>query len=109
MMAGVSAPEVLEPIVRDGERVSTARAAEALHELYAQIKRHLGLPDYVPSAESRQLLGSDTPKLRLYQVKARDHGFSDALGKMLQDLDAALRWVEYAEPDIRSAAAASDH
>ncbi len=180
MIAGVSAPEVLEPIVRSGERVGTTRAAQALKDLYTHMKRHLGLPDstpivivgfsrgasvvaftavhpelrdgiagavaialtreadylhvpesklgpaiqvdsqhrlqlypalrllgstrlaviqsthddYVPSAESRQLLGSDTPSLRLYQVEARDHGFSDALGKMLQDLDEALHWVE---------------
>jgi len=180
MIAGVSSPEVLEPITRSGARVSTARAAQVLKELYAQMKRHLGLPDsapivivgfsrgasvvaftavhpelqdgvagavaialtreadylhvpesrhgrdiqvdsqgrlqlypalnllgstrlaviqsthddYVPSAESRQLLGSDTPNLRLYQVEAKDHGFSNALEKLLQDLDAALHWVE---------------
>jgi len=195
MIAGISSPEALEPIVRSGERVNTARAAQSLKELYAQMKRHLGLPDstpivivgfsrgasvvaftavhpelqsgiagavaialtreadylhvpeaklghdiqldsqgrlqlypalkllgstrlaviqsthddYVPSAESRQLLGSNTPNLRLYEVEAKDHGFSDALGKLLQDLDEALRWVEHAEPGIRSAAAAGDH
>lgn len=42
------------------------------------------------------LLGSDTANLRLYEVEARDHGFSDALGKLVQDLDGALRWVEQA-------------
>jgi type IV secretory pathway VirJ component len=195
MIAGVSAPEVLEPIIRSGERVGTARAAQALNDLYVQMKRHLGLPDstpiiivgfsrgasvvaftavhpelqdgiagavaialtreadylhvpqsklgpdiqvdsqgrlqlypalkrlgstrlaviqsthddYVPSAESRQLLGSDTPTLRLYQVEAKDHGFSNALGKLLQDIDDALRWVEHPTPGIRSAAAPGDH
>jgi len=182
MIAGINAPEVLEPIVHSGERVSTARAAQALKQLYAQVKRHLSLPDstsiivvgfsrgasvvaftaahpalqddiaggvaialtreadylqaprsrrgpdvqvdsqgrlqlypalklvgstrlaviqsthddYVPAAESRQLLGSDTSTLRLYEVEAKDHGFSDALGKLLQDLDAALHWIEHA-------------
>jgi dienelactone hydrolase len=180
MIAGISAPEVLEPIVRSGERVRTDRAAQGLKELYAQMKRHLNLPDatpiiivgfsrgasvvaftavhpelqggiagavaialtreadylhvpearrgpdiqvdsqgrlqlypalrllgatrlaviqsthddYVPSSESRQLLGSDTPNLRLYEVEAKDHGFSNALAQLLQDLDSALRWVE---------------
>jgi dienelactone hydrolase len=52
--------------------------------------------DYVPAAESRQLLGPDTPTLRLYQVVASDHGFSDARDKLMHDLDDALRWVEEA-------------
>jgi dipeptidyl aminopeptidase/acylaminoacyl peptidase len=54
--------------------------------------------DYVPAAESRRLLGPDTPTLRLYEVPARDHGFSDARAKLMQDLDDALRWVEDEAP-----------
>lgn len=49
---------------------------------------------YVPAAESRQLLGADTATLRLYQVEAEDHGFSDARDKLMQDLDDALHWIE---------------
>ena len=49
---------------------------------------------YVPAAESRQLLGSDTPTLRLYSVESRNHGFSDAREQLMSDLDDALRWVE---------------
>ncbi|HKE45008.1 MAG TPA: AcvB/VirJ family lysyl-phosphatidylglycerol hydrolase [Steroidobacteraceae bacterium] len=49
---------------------------------------------YVPAAESRQLLGPDTPTLRLYPVEARNHGFSNARDKLLADLDDALRWIE---------------
>ena len=49
---------------------------------------------YVPAAESRQLLGPDTPTRRLYEVEAKDHGFSNARSKLMQDLDDALRWVE---------------
>jgi hypothetical protein len=51
---------------------------------------------YVPAAESRQLLGPDTPTLRLYTVESKDHGFSDAREKLMSDLDDALRWVEAA-------------
>jgi predicted esterase len=47
-LAGFSAPEVIKPYVRSGERVSTAQAAQALKSLYAQAKRHLGLPDSTP-------------------------------------------------------------
>jgi dienelactone hydrolase len=183
-IAGFSAPEALQEIVRSGKRSSTVRAAQELKDLYAQAKRHLDLPDstpiiivgfsrgasvvaftavhpelrggvggavaialtreadylhapagerapeiqvddqgrlqlypalkllgstrlaviqstndnYVPAAESRQLLGPDTSTLRLYQVEAEDHGFSDARDKLMQDLDDALRWVEEAAP-----------
>ncbi len=45
---GFSAPEVIEPYVSSGERVSTAQAAQALKGLYAQAKHHLGLPDSTP-------------------------------------------------------------
>ena len=179
-IAGFSAPEVLEPIKRSGQRVSTAQAALGLKELYARAKRDLELPDstpiiivgfsrgatavaftalhpelrggvegavaialtreadylrapegerrpglqvddqgriqiypalkllrstrlaviqstndpYVPAAESRQLLGPDTPTLRLYAVEARNHGFSNARDQLMQDLDDALQWIE---------------
>ena len=53
---------------------------------------------YVPASESRQLLGADTPTLRLYEVQAKDHGFSDARDRLMQDLDDALRWIEEPGP-----------
>jgi len=181
-LAGFSSPEALQEIARSGERISTARAAQELKDLYAQMKRQLALPeatpvvivgfsrgasvvaftavhpdlrdglggavaialtreadylhapkddarvqvdsegriqlypalkflgsmrlaviqstndDYVPAAESRQLLGADTPTLRLYTVEAKDHGFSDARERLMQDLDDALRWIEHEAP-----------
>jgi dienelactone hydrolase len=181
-MMGYSSPEALHEIARSGARISTARAAQELKDLYAQAKHHLGLPDttpivivgfsrgasvvaftavhpelrdgvggavaialtreadyvhapkgdsqvqlddqgriqlypalkflsstrlaviqstndsYVPAAESRQLLGADTPTLRLYTVEAKDHGFSDARDRLMQDLDDALRWIEHEAP-----------
>jgi type IV secretory pathway VirJ component len=48
---------------------------------------------YVPAAESRRLLGPDTPTLRLYSVESKNHGFSDARDQLMSDLDDALRWV----------------
>lgn len=53
---------------------------------------------YVPAAESRRLLGADTPSLRLYEVEAKDHGFSDARDTLMRDLDDALSWIEGAAP-----------
>jgi len=187
-IAGFNAPEIIKPIERSGERMSTAQAAQGLATAYAQAKHDLGLaastpiivvgfsrgatmvaftalhpelrnevggavaialtreadnlkappaeraPDvqlddkgriqiypalkflgairlaviqstndpYVPAAESRQLLGPDTPTLRLYEVEARNHGFSGARDKLLQDLDDALRWIESPAADSRA-------
>jgi len=49
---------------------------------------------YVPSAQSRRLLGPDTPGRRLYEVEARNHGFSGGEEALLHDLDDALGWIE---------------
>ena len=48
---------------------------------------------YVPAAESRRLLGPDTPTLRLYEVEARNHRFGGAHDRMIADVDDALRWI----------------
>jgi hypothetical protein len=53
---------------------------------------------YVPAAESRRLMGPDTPALRLYEVKARNHGFDGGRDKLLVDLDDALMWIEETAP-----------
>src|SRR5262247_78716 len=47
-IAGLSAPEAIEPIKRSGERVSAEHAAQGLSELYAHAKHDLGLPDPTP-------------------------------------------------------------
>jgi type IV secretory pathway VirJ component len=49
---------------------------------------------YVPSPEARTLLGPDTPTRRLYEVEARNHGFSGGRETLLHDLDDALRWIK---------------
>jgi dipeptidyl aminopeptidase/acylaminoacyl peptidase len=49
---------------------------------------------YVPAAESRKLLGPDTPTRRLYEVEARNHRFSGGREQLLRDLDDALEWME---------------
>lgn len=49
---------------------------------------------YVPSGESRHLMGPDTPTRRLYEVEARNHRFSGGREELLRDLDAALDWIE---------------
>jgi alpha-beta hydrolase superfamily lysophospholipase len=53
---------------------------------------------YVSAAESRRLMGPDTPALRLYEVKARNHGFDGGRDQLLVDLDDALKWIEESAP-----------
>jgi hypothetical protein len=48
---------------------------------------------YVPSAESRRLMGPDTSTRRLYEVDASNHSFGGAKDTMLANLDAALEWI----------------
>ncbi len=48
---------------------------------------------YVPSAQSRQMLGPDTPTRRLYEVKSSGHSFGGGEAEMLRDLDEALDWI----------------
>ena len=49
---------------------------------------------YVSAAESRDLLGPDTATRRLYTVQARNHRFGGGREQLIEDLDAALRWIE---------------
>jgi len=58
---------------------------------------------YVPSAESRRLLGPDTPTLRLYEVESSGHRFGGATDKMIADVDDALEWIEAAQRPARAA------
>ncbi len=48
---------------------------------------------YVRSAESRQLMGPDTPTRRLYEVQSSNHSFGGGKDKLLRDLDDALNWI----------------
>ncbi len=49
---------------------------------------------YVTAEEARRLFGSDTSTRRLYEVAARNHGFSGGKDALLRDIDDALTWVE---------------
>ncbi len=49
---------------------------------------------YVRAAESRELLGPDTPERRLYAVEARNHLFGGGRDLLMRALDDALGWIE---------------
>ena len=57
---------------------------------------------YVPSSESRRLMGPDTPSRRLYEVEARNHSFGGGQDRMLRDVDEALNWIAAAIDALRS-------
>ena len=48
---------------------------------------------YIKSAESRKLMGPDTPTRRLYEVPSDGHNFGGGEAKLLRDLDEALDWI----------------
>jgi hypothetical protein len=49
---------------------------------------------YCSAATSRRLMGPDTPTLRLYPVKAMNHGFDGGRRQLFAFLDEALDWIE---------------
>ena len=49
---------------------------------------------YVPAEEARRLFGPDNATRRLYEVNAKNHGFSGGTDEMLHDLDESLAWIE---------------
>jgi hypothetical protein len=49
--------------------------------------------NYMPSKDSRLLMGPDTATRRLFEVPARDHSFRGGEDEMLRDLDQALDWI----------------
>jgi hypothetical protein len=53
---------------------------------------------YVPAEEARRLFGPDSPTRRLYEVDARNHGFSGGRDELMRDIDDALKWIESAGP-----------
>lgn len=76
--------------------------AKGRPQMYPAIQRMGAIPcaviqstndNYVPSAESRQLLGPDTPTRRLYEVNSSGHNFGGGEDVMLRDLDDALSWI----------------
>jgi len=118
VVVAAGAPE-LQPGIAGGVAMALTREADYLDapagaqpgiqldekgrpQMYPAIQRIGAIPcaviqstkdSYVPSAESRQLLGPDTPTRRLYEVKSSGHNFGGGQDVMLRDLDDALLWI----------------
>lgn len=95
------------PIIMVGfSRGASAVAFTAVHpELRGGVKGAVAIAltreaDYLHASESERELAVQVddqdriPTLRLYQVEAQNHGFSDARDALMRDLDDALRWIE---------------
>jgi dienelactone hydrolase len=82
------------PFVRanDQGRLQTYPAIERLGSLPLAIIQSTN-DDYVPSAESRRLLGPDTPTRRLFEVTSTNHEFDGGHDVLMRDLDDAIRWI----------------
>ena len=81
--------------------------AEGRIQTYPAIQRIGSIPlaiiqsthdSYVPSAESRRLLGPDTPTRRLYEVESRNHSFGGGRDALMRDLDDAMKWIAGLKP-----------
>ena len=84
------APDVL---VDDQGRIQIYPALKFLGSKPVAVIQSTNDP-YVAAAEARQLLGPDTPTLRLYEVESSNHRFGGARDKMIEDVDDALHWIE---------------
>lgn len=84
------APDVL---VDDEGRIQIYPALKFLGSKPVAVIQSTNDP-YVAASEARQLLGPDTPTLRLYEVESSNHRFGGARDKMIEDVDDALHWIE---------------
>jgi dienelactone hydrolase len=76
----------------DKGRIQTYPAIQRLGALPLAIIQSTN-DSYVPSAESRRLLGPDTPTRRLYEVQSRNHSFGGGQDALMRDLDDAMKWI----------------
>ena len=76
----------------DRGRIQTYPAIERLGSIPLAIIQSTH-DSYVPSAESRRLLGPDTVTRRLYEVESRNHGFDGGRDALMRDFDDALQWI----------------
>jgi fermentation-respiration switch protein FrsA (DUF1100 family) len=77
----------------DQGRIQTYPAIERLGSLPLAIIQSTN-DDYVPSAESRRLLGADTATRRLYEVTSTNHDFDGGHDVLMRDLDNAIDWIK---------------
>ena len=85
-------PGVTEYVADERHRIQTYPLIERMGSMPFAVIQSTS-DSYVPAAESRRLMGPDTPLRRLFEVEARNHSFHGAKPKMLEELDSALKWI----------------
>jgi hypothetical protein len=78
--------------VDDEGRIQVYPILDRLNDIPIAVIQSAG-DKYVPAEEARRLMGPDTPMRRLYEVKARNHGFDGGRDQLIADLDDALAWI----------------
>jgi hypothetical protein len=73
-------------------RIQTYAAIERLGSMKLAVIQSTN-DKYVKSAESRRLLGPDTPTRRLYEVESSNHSFGGGVPALMRDLDDAMAWI----------------
>jgi len=86
-------PVAADVVVDDQGRIQIYPALKSLSSTPVAVIQSTN-DSYVASAEARQLLGPDTPTLRLYEVESSNHRFGGGREKVLEDVDDALHWIE---------------
>jgi hypothetical protein len=49
--------------------------------------------EFVPAADAQRRFGPDGPTRRLRAIDAKDHSFSDKLGELTREMQAAVEWI----------------
>jgi hypothetical protein len=76
----------------DRGRLQTYPSLERLGALRVAVIQSTN-DSYVKSAESRRLLGPDTPTRRLYEIDSKNHNFGGGREALMHALDDAMMWV----------------
>jgi hypothetical protein len=76
----------------DRRRLQTYPSLERLGALRVAVIQSTN-DSYVKSAESRRLLGPDTPTRRLYEIDSKNHNFGGGRDALMHALDDAMVWV----------------
>jgi hypothetical protein len=89
--AGANLPAAVQ--MDDKGRIQTYPAIDLFGSIPIAVIQSKG-DSYVPADEARRLFGPNTPTRRLYEVNARNHGFSGGTDELIRDLDESLQWIE---------------
>jgi pimeloyl-ACP methyl ester carboxylesterase len=77
---------------KTGDMLDTYAALKDLRDLPVAVIQSTH-DDYVPAAEARDLLGSDTDDRQLRSIESSDHNFGGARDVLYEEMQRELRWI----------------